>query len=233
MSLAATTIATSSAGVGSARARRSPSPLSMIDDQDERDDGEEDPDEQDQPVRALQRVSPRAVSCDRWHHSSIVIPAAISAKWARTVGRIWCRAAACRKVRCKAARTSVSRPTPARHRPRVVRARAENETARRMSGGPSDECRETRARSVVADDAELVADLAAEEDAGDDGDDGDECEDECVFGEALAVLVVAMIDERMSARASMSEHGVDHLPPGLDAWSGWRPVGAAVPARLR
>ena len=40
-------------------------------DQDERDDGKEDPDEQDQPIRALQTMSPRVVSCDRWHHSNI------------------------------------------------------------------------------------------------------------------------------------------------------------------
>ena len=39
-----------------------------------------------------------------------------------------------------------------------------------------------------ADDAELVADLAAQEDEGDDGDDGDECKDEGVLGEALAVV---------------------------------------------
>ena len=43
---------------------------------------------------------------------------------------------------------------------------------------------------LAADDAELVADLAAKEDEGNDGDDGDQREDECIFCEALAILVV-------------------------------------------
>src|SRR5664280_550881 len=40
----------------------------------------------------------------------------------------------------------------------------------------------------LADGAQNLADLAAEEDQGDDGEDRDEGENECVFGEALAVL---------------------------------------------
>jgi hypothetical protein len=40
----------------------------------------------------------------------------------------------------------------------------------------------------LADGAQDLADLAAKEDQGDDGEDRDEREDECVFGEALAVL---------------------------------------------
>ena len=53
----------------------------------------------------------------------------------------------------------------------------------------------------VADDAELVADLAAEEDQGDDGDDGDESEDQCVFGKALAVVVVRILSIQDARRA--------------------------------
>ena len=50
----------------------------------------------------------------------------------------------------------------------------------------------------VADDAELVADLAAQEEEGDDRDDRDQGEDECIFGEALSSLTVVteMIDDR-------------------------------------
>ena len=60
-------------------------------------------------------------------------------------------------------------------------------------GGPGDQSR-MRATPATdwswrADDAQLVADLAAQEDEGDDGDDGDECKDEGVFREALAILV--------------------------------------------
>jgi len=40
----------------------------------------------------------------------------------------------------------------------------------------------------VPDVTELGADLAAKEDQGDDGDDGDESENECVFGQSLAVV---------------------------------------------
>src|SRR5580765_271924 len=39
----------------------------------------------------------------------------------------------------------------------------------------------------AADDAELVADLAAQEEESDDGDDCDQGNDECVFGQSLAV----------------------------------------------
>src|SRR5262245_33415723 len=40
----------------------------------------------------------------------------------------------------------------------------------------------------AADDAELVADLAAQENQGNDRDDRDECKDECVFGQTLALV---------------------------------------------
>lgn len=57
----------------------------------------------------------------------------------------------------------------------------------------------------VADDAQLVADLAAEEEQGDDGDNGDESKDECVFREALTCFLSSNLGE--GSKDEVQEHG--------------------------
>ena len=48
----------------------------------------------------------------------------------------------------------------------------------------------------------LRAHLLTQEDHRDDGDDGDECEDECVFGETLAIDVLPGLTTRAAIRRS-------------------------------
>ena len=127
--------------------------------------------------------------CDRWHHSSTAPRAARLYQRARTIRRK-------RQEILHAARKTARFGVGGRRRPRrrrVVRGQRE-----RPAGldGPTGRSTSRVARSLrrdrierAADDAQLVADLAAEEEQGDDGDDGDESKDECVFREALAVFV--------------------------------------------
>ena len=62
--------------------------------------------------------------------------------------------------------------------------------------------------------AELVADLAPEEEKGNDRHDGNEPQDECVFREALPVLIEPRQGLVHEGR-ELCEHGDGHLPLGL------------------
>ena len=65
---------------------------------------------------------------------------------------------------------------------------------------------------LATDDAQLVADLAAQEDQGDDGDDGDKSKDKSVFSETLTVVVSTEPVEQATRRVSavMSVHLLSH-----------------------
>jgi len=69
--------------------------------------------------------------------------------------------------------------------------------AGRAVPGPVDAALGRDGLELATDDAELAADLAAHEDQRDDRDDCDKGENECVFGETLAPLVIA--EERTQA----------------------------------
>ena len=73
------------------------------------------------------------------------------------------------------------------------------------SAGPMMDRRSRRCRLLLdrlPDGAQDLADLATEEDEGDDCEDRDESEDECVFGEALTLLVAD--EERRDAYVQTS-----------------------------
>ena len=81
------------------------------------------------------------------------------------------------------------------------------------SAGPSRDRRSHRRRVLsdrLPDGAQELADIAAKEDQGDDRDDGDEGEDECVFGEALTLLVA---NEERRDECVQTSHVMVHLLP--------------------
>ena len=158
-------------------------------DADERHDREEDPDEQDESIRALQVGSPRGIGVTG---GTTLAPAQRPRDYTKGLGPLGGngRKSCTRKVCLQGRRTGASRVVPAAPAGRCARQR---ETAA-GPGGPTavgsswwSGLRLDRVADLAR--AELVADLAAQEDQGDDGDDGDEREDQCVFGETLAFLV--------------------------------------------
>src|SRR6186997_3059023 len=68
----------------------------------------------------------------------------------------------------------------------------------------------------VADGAQDLADLAAQEDEGDDRNDRDEGEDQRIFGKTLAVLVA--MDELHDAKIKRSHRRVTSFPQSSPMW---------------
>src|SRR5207253_9282049 len=130
----------------------------------ERHDRQEDPDEQDKPIRALQVGSPGRM-CDRWHHSSSGAKPRDYTKGLGPLGRK-CRIASRMQGTLQGAAGDV-------YRTRIMKAAAASAAAALTTRSTESD----RVTNLV----EHRADLSTKEDQSNDRDHGDERQDQCVL----------------------------------------------------